>query len=223
MPVLFLDRDDAGRKLAKTYDGPTENVVVLGIPRGGVPVGRHVADAAGGLLDVIVVRKLPIPTSPEAGFGAIAPDGSLVLNEAMLRSIGLPEGEIDRIASIVLREVLRREAAYRGDRPFTELKDTNVIITDDGLATGYTMIAAVKMARARGPTSVAAVVPVSPTNTASRVRPLVDYFHCLHFSGSYPFAVASFYRDFHDMSDDEVLRVLRGQGVEPRSRRRGPQ
>lgn len=208
MPILFMDREDAGRKLSEAYSGPSSDLVVLGIPRGGVPVGFHLAGELDGELDVIVVRKLPIPSNPEAGFGAIAPDGSLVLNDDMLRGLRLSQRDIDEISSRVLREVKRRERAYRGDRPFPELEGRNVVLTDDGLATGYTMIAAVKMARAHGPASVSAAVPVSPSGTARRVQPLVDHFHCLHVSNRYPFAVASFYRDFHDMSDDEVTAYL---------------
>ena len=208
MPRLFLDREDAGRRLGEGYPGPRENALVLGIPRGGIPVGYFLAEAIGAGLDVLVTRKLPIPGNPEAGFGAIAPDGSRVINEEMMRALRLPEAEIIRVASRVLDEVRRREKAYRGERPFPELEDTNVILTDDGLATGYTMIAAVRMARQRGAASVAVAVPVSPAGTFTRIEPLVDHFHCLYVSDRYPFAVASFYHDFHDLSDGEVLRYL---------------
>ncbi|MBN2025703.1 MAG: phosphoribosyltransferase [Actinobacteria bacterium] len=208
MQDLYKDRDDAGRKLAGSYRGPQNDVVVLGIPRGGVPVGYHLAAATGGGLDVVVVRKLPIPSNPEAGFGAVAPDGSIVLNDEMMMRIRLPQEEIEDIAAEVLREVNRRERVYRGERPFPELAGRDVVITDDGLATGYTMIAAIRMARSQRPASVSAAVPVSPSDTADRVRPLVDHFHCLQVSRGYPFAVAGFYRDFHDMSDEEVIAYL---------------
>ena len=208
MPVLFSDREEAGQRLAESYQGQREDVVVLGIPRGGLPVGYPLAQSTGGIFDVIVVRKLPVPFSPEAGFGAIAPDGSLVINEEMMRSLRLPDRQIKEIAAEVLGEVRRREAAYRGDRPFPERNGKNVVLTDDGLATGYTMIAAIEMARKLGAGHVAAAVPVSPADTADRIRPMVDYFHCLYVSSHYPFAVAGFYHDFHDMSDAEVLRYL---------------
>lgn len=208
MPILFDHREEAGQRLSESYQGPREDVVVLGIARGGLPVGYPLAVSVGGRLDVIVVRKLPIPHNPEAGFGAIAPDGSLVLNDEMLRSLRLSEPQIGDIAAGVLREVRRREAAYRGGRPFPELEGKNVVITDDGLATGYTMIAAIRMARRMGAGKVIAAVPVSPADTADRIRPLADHLHCLYLDTRYPFAVASFYRDFHDMSDEEVLRYL---------------
>ncbi len=208
MKDLYEDRDDAGRKLAGSYRGPRDDIIVLGIPRGGIPVGYHLAAATGGDLDVVVVRKLPIPASPEAGFGAVAPDGSLVLNDEMMSRLRLPREQIEDIAAEVLREVKRRERVYRGEQPFPELKGRDVVITDDGLATGYTMIAAIRMARSRQPASVSAAVPVSPIDTAERIKPLVDHFHCLQVSRGYPFAVASFYLDFHDMSDEEVTAYL---------------
>jgi putative phosphoribosyl transferase len=206
--VLFRDRDDAGRRLAEAYAGPSEDAVVLGIPRGGIPVGYHLSVALEALLDVIVVRKLPIPSNPEAGFGAVAPDGSMVLNDETLRVMPLSRDVIRQIASEVLLEVNRREREYRGDRPFPDLEGKSVILTDDGLATGYTMIAAIEMVKARRPAATAVAVPVSPLDTVSRIEPLVDHFHCLHVSRRYPFAVASFYRDFHDMSDGEVIAYL---------------
>ena len=192
----------------ESYQGPRRDVVVLGIARGGLPIGYPLAQSVGGKLDVIVVRKLPIPYNPEAGFGAIAPDGSMVINEEMMRSLRLPEKQIADIAARVLEEVKRREAAYRGERLFPELEGKNVVLTDDGLATGITMIAAIKMARQSGVSQVAVAVPVSPADTADRIKPLANYFHCLYFSTHHPFAVASFYRDFHDMTDEEVLKYL---------------
>ncbi len=210
MPVLFRDREDAGRRLAESYEGPRHEVIVLGIARGGVPVGYQLARSLGGRLDVMVARKLPVPHNPEVGFGAVAPDGSLYINEEMMRYLRLPEEQVRTIASRVLVEVRRRVKAYRGERPFPVLEGMNVILTDDGLATGYTMIAAVEMVRKLAPSSVNVAVPVSPEETARMVRPLADYFHCLHLSRSYPFAVASFYEDFHDLSDREVLAYLQG-------------
>lgn len=208
MPLLFKDREEAGAKLAESYRGPKERAIVLGIPRGGIPVAYRMAQALGCAFDVMVARKLPVPHNPEAGFGAIAPDGSLYLNEEMMQHLRLPPEQVNDIASKVLVEVRRRVKAYRGDRPFPDLERTNVILTDDGLATGYTMIAAVEMVRKFKPSSVAVAVPVSPEGTARRIRPLVDLFHCLYVSRNYPFAVASFYEDFHDLSDREAIGYL---------------
>lgn len=218
MSYLFRDREDAGRRLAEAYRGPTEKLVFLGIPRGGIPVGYHLAHGLGGEFDVIVARKLPVPHNPEAGFGAVAPDGSLYINEETVRLLHLSPEQIKEIASRVLVEVRRRVKVYRGERPFPRLEGMNVVLCDDGLATGYTMIAAVEMVRKFRPASLGVAVPVSPDGTARKVRPLVDHFHCLHISHHYPFAVASFYRDFHDLSDSEVMRYLRNNGGQDEER-----
>jgi putative phosphoribosyl transferase len=214
--VLFADREDAGRKIAGAYDGPEEDLVVLGVARGGVPVGFPVALEYGGPLDVVTVRKLPIPWSPEMGFGAVAPDGSRVLNKDLLPSLRLSDEEIRSVSEKVLSEVERRQRVYRGGRGLSELEGKNVLLADDGLATGYTMIAAIEMARRKGAASVNVAVPVSPADTARRIEPLVDGLLVLHVQRAGPFAVASFYRDFHDMDDDEVLDYLkRARGDEP--------
>jgi len=206
--MLFRDRIDAGNRLAEAYEGPRDNAVVLGIARGGVPVGYPMALALEATLDVITVRKLPIPWSPEAGFGAIAPDGSTVLNPDMTPSLGLSREEIDSIAGKVHAEVERRERVYRGGRPPVELTGKNVVIADDGLATGYTMIASIEMARKQKAATVNVAVPVGPEDTARKVKALTDNFLCLHTSRTYSFAVASFYVDFHDMRDEEVLEYM---------------
>jgi len=206
--ALFADREDAGLKLAGLIDVPAGDVVVLGIARGGIPVGYPIAMKLKANLDVITARKLPIPSSPEMGFGAIAPDGSLVLNDELLARLGLSREEISSIGERVLAEVRRREEIYRGGRPAAAIKGKNVILTDDGLATGYTMIAAVEMAKKQMADSITVAVPVSPEDTARRIEPMVDSLICIHIPRTYSFAVASFYRDFHDMADVEVLEYL---------------
>jgi len=206
--ALFKDRESAGLALAEAYDGPREDVTVLGIARGGIPIAYPIAKEVGGELDVITARKLPVPWSPESGFGAIAPDGSMVLNPDMTPGLGLSRQEIDAIAEKVLAEVGRRERVYRGSRPPAPIEGRNVVIADDGLATGYTMIASIQMVRKAKAKWIACAVPVSPADTAERVSGMVDDFICLHVVRAYSFAVASFYRDFHDMRDEEVLDVL---------------
>lgn len=208
LAILFEDREEAGRRLAEAYPGPADDPVVLGIARGGIPVGYSLAVALGGTLDVVTARKLPIPWNPEAGFGAVAPDGSVFLNRDMVLRLGLGETEIGEIAQEVLQEVRRREEAYRGKRPFPSLEGREVILTDDGLATGYTMLAAISMARKRRPRLLAVAVPVSPEDTARMIESRVDLFLCLHRSRRYPFAVAEFYRDFRDLTDEEVRDYL---------------
>lgn len=206
--ALFTDRLDAGRRLAEIYDGPRRDVVVLGIARGGVPVGYPIAREVGGELDVVTARKLPVPWNPETGFGAIAPDGSLVLNESLLPSLGLSGDEIRHIADEVLGEVRRREKVYRGVGRAIPVTGRNVVLVDDGLATGYTMVASVKMARNLAAGSVTVAAPVSPADTAALIEPMVDRLLVIHVARARSFAVASFYRDFHDLEDGEVLDLL---------------
>jgi putative phosphoribosyl transferase len=209
MRALFDDRREAGRRLAERLLPYRErDPIVLAIPRGGVPVGYEASRALGCALDVIVPRKLPIPWSPEAGFGAIMPDGTQVLNERMVRQLGLSADEISEIAEQVLAEVRRREKAFRGERPPPEVEGKAAILVDDGLATGYTMIAAARAVRKRGPGAVIVAVPVSPRSSAQEVAREADEVIALHISDEYPFAVASFYGEFPDMTDEEVRSYL---------------
>ena len=206
--LRFTDREAAGLELARRYEGLGEGLLVLGIPRGGLAVGLTLAQGLDAELDVIVTRKLPVPWSPELGFGAIAPDGSISLNPEVLDIIGLRDDDIREIAAEVLEEVKRRERVYRGERPFPAIKGRNVLIADDGLATGYTMIAAINMLRNMEPAWLGVAVPVGPADTVEVIRPMADYLLCPIVAGGAPFAVASYYEDFHDMNDAEVIKYL---------------
>lgn len=205
----FTTREEAGEKLAQEleeYRGKA--AVVFGIPRGGVAVGAAVAARLQLPLDIIVPRKVPIPWEPEAGFGAVTADGTLVLNEQLVKRVGLTQAEIEREAEKVRREVERRTRVYRGDRPFPELADRTAIVVDDGLATGYTMIAALLSLKKAGPKELVAAAPVSPYGSLEAVKPYADRVVCLVVSDSDFFAVASFYREFPEMSDPEVKDLL---------------
>jgi len=218
----YRTREEAGERLAQAlaeYRG--RHAIVLGIPRGGVAVGAPVARALDAELDVIVLRKIPIPWEPEAGFGAITAEGDVILNEQMVRRLGLTQEVIQRQANKVRAEVERRARAYRGERPFPDLRRRPVIVVDDGLATGYTMIAALRSARSRGAEELVCAVPVSPRDSLEAVRPWADRLVCLVISDEYPFAVASFYRKFPDLSDDEVRELL-GTGRAAQFARPGP-
>ncbi len=205
----FEDRSDAGVKLAEfvnsTPDGPA---IVLALPRGGIPVGKPLAELLGADLEPVLVRKLPIPDSPEAGFGAVAIDGSRALNEKLLSLRPIPQREIDRITDEVLREVRRRAREYVGtDRP-PHVAGKRVFLVDDGLASGYTCIAAATMIRKMDPASMTLAVPVSPQRSIVAVEDFFDEINCLLIQAGGSFAVASFYNDFHEMTDREVVSVL---------------
>lgn len=208
---VFTDRLGAGRQLAEEllrrgYSG--ENTVVLAIPCGGVPVAYSVAKALRAPLDLIIPRKIPIPSNPEAGFGAVTADGTVILNQPLVAQLSLPPEEIAALAQRVLGEVQRRVQEYRGNHPPPELKGKTVILIDDGLASGFTMIAAVRAARRQEPTKVIVAVPVSPASSVRRVEPLVDELVCLITRETRSFAVASFYQHFPDLTDDEVKTYL---------------
>jgi putative phosphoribosyl transferase len=207
--MLFKDRLSAGKALIKPlekYMG--EDVIVLGIPRGGVPVGYPIAKALNATLDVIIPRKLPIPWSPEVGFGAVTSTGDVILNPDIAGELRLSESEIKAIADDVYKEIKRRMKIYRGNKPLPSLREKTVIITDDGLATGFTMIAAIESVRKQGPKKVIAAAPVSPKDAADKIRKYADEVVTLWEKQTCSFAVASFYEDFHDMRDEEVTCLL---------------
>lgn len=208
--MYFRDRFDAGHQLARAlekYRG--QDVIVLGIPRGGVATASAIAEALHAELDVIVPRKLPLPFSPEAGFGAIAEDGTIILNEALVKHVRLSAEEIRTIADHVLAEIQRRVREYRGERPAAQLSGRVVILVDDGLATGYTMLAAIHSVKKQSAARVVVAVPCSPASTLADVKPLVDDLVCLVAPDTLSFAVADYYQDFHDMTDDEVKQRLK--------------
>jgi putative phosphoribosyl transferase len=204
----FRDRTDAGRQLAQMlqeYKG--RDTLVLAIPRGGVPVGCQIVRSLQCEFGLIIPRKLPIPYDPEAGFGAVTPDGTVVLNEELVRQLGLPKWEIDSIVMSVLDEVQRRVKQYRTEPP-PDPEGKTVIITDDGLASGYTMIAAVRDVKKKFPRKVIVAVPCSPRSTIERLEKEADEVISLKVQEYGPFAVASYYSSFPDLTDGEVIAML---------------
>jgi predicted phosphoribosyltransferase len=205
----FDDRSDAGRRLAAAlaHYGGRDDVVVLALPRGGVPVGYEVATALGADLDVIVVRKLGAPGQEELALGAIAAGGTIVLNDDVVHDLGVPEATVDDIARREGQELARRERAYRGSRPAADLRDRTVILVDDGLATGATMRAAVESVRQRRPERLVVAVPTAAADTRDEIAREVDEVVCV--TTPTPFrGVGMWYRDFAQTSDDEVMRLL---------------
>jgi putative phosphoribosyl transferase len=206
--MMFRDRWEAGQKLAEKLEAyRSQNPLVLAIPRGGVPIGCELSKALHAPFDLIIPRKLPIPYNPEAGFGAVTPEGTVVLNEEMVRDIGLSKADIDNIVMTVLDEVQRRVKVYRSGPPL-DPRGKTVIITDDGLASGYTMIAAVREVKKKSPKKVIVAVPCSPRSSVERLEDEADEVISLAVQEYGPFAVASYYDSFPDLSDGEVLAML---------------
>ena len=206
--AFLKDRVDAGRRLAARLAGYAGEVpIVLALPRGGVPVGAEVSRALGAPLDVFVARKLGAPGQPELGLGAVAQGGAIVLNERIVRELGLTEAHIRAAAERELREVERRLRLLRGDRPEPNVRGRTVILADDGLATGATARAAILALRERGPERLVLAVPVCPPRTADLLRPEVDELVVLETPEDF-YAVGSYYEDFEQVTDEEVVRGL---------------
>lgn len=207
---VFKDRTEAGRRLAKLlhgYRGP--DVVIVAIPRGGVPVAAAAAQRLKLDWGVIVARKLPVPWNPEAGFGAITVDGATVLNEPMVSGLQIRQTQIDDIATKVRMEVQRRTDLYLRERTPVEVEGKTVIVLDDGLASGYTMLAAIKSIRAHSPARVIAAAPVASRSAARMIEDAADECVFEIISPSVPFAVADFYLAWHDLTDEDIIPILR--------------
>jgi predicted phosphoribosyltransferase len=208
--MLFRDRLDAGRHLGRhLQSGPRHaDALVLGLPRGGIPVAYEVARALEAPLDVFVVRKLGVPGQEELAMGAIASGGVRVVNHEVVDALGLAPETLDRVAAFEQLELERREQAYRGSRPPLRLRHRSVYLVDDGLATGSTMRAAVEAVRAQDPARVAVAVPVAAAATCADLRRQVDEMVCLETPEPF-LAVGRFYQDFRQTSDREVHDLLR--------------
>ena len=209
----FLDRVDAGRRLAghlRHLRG--RDVVVLGLPRGGVPVALQVALALDAPLDVIVVRKLGVPFQSELGMGAIGEDGVRIINEDVVRMAGVSAQELDEVERRERIELERRARQFRAGRPRVALAGRTAVVVDDGIATGSTARAACEVARAQGAARVVLAVPVAPPGWTERIRGAADELICLETPAPF-FAIGQFYADFSQTSDQEVTACLKGAGV----------
>lgn len=206
--MLFTDRTDAGRRLAVALRHlERRDPVVLGLPRGGVPVAYEVAQALGAPLDVIVVRKLGVPYHPELGFGAIGEGGVRVISDEIVRHAGLREKDLVSVERAEEAELGRRAQAYRKGRPRLPLKGRAVVVVDDGIATGATARAACQVVRAQGAAHVVLAVPVASPEVAARLGEDVDEVVCLSTPHLFS-AVGEWYRDFSQTSDEEVVSLL---------------
>ena len=215
----FRDRAEAGRELAELlqdYAG-RKDVVVLGLPRGGSPVAFEVARALDAPLDVFVVRKLGVPGREELAMGAIAYGGVVVLDEETIRALRIGEDEVGRIVAAELRELQRREAAYRGEREPPSLEGKTVILVDDGLATGASMRAAAVATQQQRPAKVVVAVPVAAAQTCAELGEVVDEVVCALTPAPFR-AVGLWYEDFSQLSDDDVRELLARAGASSETR-----
>jgi len=220
MEQRFRDRHDGGRRLAAalgSYAGQ-EGLLVLALPRGGVPVGYEVARTLGAPLDVMQVRKLGVPGHEELAMGAIASGGVRILSEGVVATFRIPDRVIATVAAAEEQELDRRERIYREGRPFPEVRGRTVILVDDGLATGATMRAAAAALRAQGPGWLVAAVPVAPKETCDALRDLVDEVICVVTPEPF-FAVGEWYEDFTQTSDADVRDLLRRAAAGARAQR----
>jgi putative phosphoribosyl transferase len=213
MEELFLDRADAGRRLAarlQKYAG-RQNVIVLGLPRGGVPVAYEVASRLGAPLDVFLVRKLGVPGQEELAMGAIASGGVRVENRDVIDMLAIPRQAIEAATERGLREIERREREYRRDRPVLDLHGQTAILVDDGLATGSTMLAAVEALRRQNAERIVVAVPVGAKRTCEHLCELVDEVVCLAMPEDFR-AVGEWYFDFSQTTDEQVCELLQLAG-----------
>jgi putative phosphoribosyl transferase len=206
---LFRNRHDAGRQLAEALAdlAGEPNLIVLALPRGGVPVGYEIARALPAELDVLVVRKLGVPGQEELAMGAIASGGVRVVNEEVRQWLRIPDATLDRVAEREAIELARRERLYRGDRPPAPVADRTVVLVDDGLATGSTMRAAALAVRMRHPRRIVIAVPVAAPDTCRALEEVADQVRAVATPEPF-YAVGQWYEEFSQLSDEEVRELI---------------
>ena len=207
---VFKNRKHAGLLLAKVLkEYGINNAYVFAIPSGGIPVGVVISKELDLPFDLAIVRKLHIPWNPEAGFGAVSWDGMVILNKFLVSSLNLTEDVIKECIETEKREIERRLKIFRGNRPFPDIKDKTVIITDDGLATGFTMLVALKSIRAKNPKRVITAVPTGSRRSLDLISSYTDEIICLNIRSGPLFAVANAYEKWYDLSDEDVIKLLK--------------
>jgi len=218
--MVFANRTEAGQALAarlRKYEN-RDDVIVLGAPRGGVPVAFEVATALRTPLDVFVLRKLGVPGREEFAFGAIASGGVRIVDRNTVEGLGITGLDIERITKAEREELERRERAYRGGRPPLDVRGLTVILVDDGIATGSTMRAAIRALRQMNPSRIVIAVPVAPRSTCNRLQFEADELICLEMPEPF-YGVGQFYDDFSQVSDEEVMNLLDNASQQLREQR----
>jgi putative phosphoribosyl transferase len=205
----FEDRSDAGKSLAAELLGYRgTDSIILAIPSGGVPVAAEIADIVDLPVDLVIARKLQIPYNPEAGFGAVTPDGKVILNRELVNQLKLSQADISRQVQKTMQLITKRNQLFRNGRPFSDIRGKQVILVDDGLASGYTMMAAIRFAKNSGAERVTVAVPTCSKKTLDFVLRETDEMVCLNVRTGFTFAVADAYTNWYDLDDDEVLSFL---------------
>jgi putative phosphoribosyl transferase len=209
MTMRFRDRQEAGQRLAQalTFLKGKKDVIVLGIPRGGVVVAAEVARAIGLPLDVYITRKIGAPYNPELAIGAIASSGDVVLDEALIGDLGISPEYVQDETERQRQEIERRLKKYRGSQPAQKPEGQTVLLVDDGVATGATTLAAVRALKKQKPSELILAIPVGPPDAIARLREEVDRLICLHTPQVF-WAVGAFYQVFDQTSDEEVMQLL---------------
>jgi putative phosphoribosyl transferase len=207
--MLFQDRREAGKALAGELASfkETPNMIVLGIPRGGVVVGHEIAKALNAPLDVYITRKIGAPHNPELAIGAVASDGTLLIDHQLVRRLGVSQDYVEQESDRQKQEINRRVAEYRGEGPGPELAGKVVILVDDGVATGATTLATIKAIKSQEPAQLILAIPVGPRDSIESLRQEVDQLVCLHAPEVF-WAVGAFYNVFDQTSDEEVKALL---------------
>ena len=207
--MVFKDRTEAGRMLAGalTFLKGTKDLIVLAIPRGGVPVAKEVAAALGAPLDLVVTRKIGAPWQPELAVGAVTQDGDMIVDGEMIKALGVSTDYLQSESARQVKEIASRMKKYRGDRPYPELDGKTVVIVDDGIATGSTIRAAIQSVRGRNAAKIVVAAPVGPPDRVAALRKDVDRVVCLS-TPEYFEAIGEFYEEFEQVDDDTVRRIL---------------
>lgn len=206
---MFLDRADAGKKLADSlYKFKDEDVIVLAVPRGGLEIAYDTIKRFGLKWDLIIPRKIGAPQNKEFAIGAVSVDGSYFLNHDFVKMYGISQEYIEKEVSEQIDEIKRRMKDYRGKDTFPEVKDKTVIIMDDGIATGYTILAVIKAVKKQGAKKIILAIPVGPRETIEEFKEIVDEVICLHIPEEF-YAVGLYYVDFKQVTEEEVFKIMK--------------